>query len=96
LALAYEINSQAPERHLTLEQTKALGGMFVRSASQFFSTADGKGALTDINARLSQRSAQWASFARSSAVENAIDSEAAVFTSDEGTRAVQSAEQMIP
>jgi hypothetical protein len=41
LSIAYEVNSQAPERHLALGEIKTMGAVFVQTVGQFFAGQDG-------------------------------------------------------
>jgi hypothetical protein len=49
LPLAYEVNSQAPERHLMLPELKNIGTVLVDSIAAFLSSTNGERALTDIS-----------------------------------------------
>jgi hypothetical protein len=78
--IAYEINSQASDRHLTMEQLKDIGRIFADSTDAFFATADGKSLLADVDARRTKRLEQWADYSRSAIpnTHDAIRSEAEV------------------
>ena len=76
LAIAYEVNSQAPARHLSLLETKRLGRIFVDSIGQFFATPDGIAALANVDERRQERLARMAGRVPPSRSINAIDFEA--------------------
>ena len=96
LSIPYEVNSQAPERHLSLAEIKGLGGTFARSVGQFFSSPDGIAAMADIDARRRERAARWAAYEPPVAAANAIDSEAKVLSSTMSSVETASAEKLIP
>jgi murein tripeptide amidase MpaA len=76
LTLAYELNSQAPDRHLNLFQIKEIGRIVVQSADRLFSTSDGSAILTDADARRQQRIERWKAYGTPLATgDDAIEAE---------------------
>jgi hypothetical protein len=76
LDIAYEINSQAPERHLTLAEIKNLGQVFVISAAQFLASQDGHSTLAEVDSRRAERAAMLAGSVATVSHNDAISSEA--------------------
>jgi hypothetical protein len=78
LSIAYEVNSQAPERHLSLAEVKTLGGVFVQSIGDFLGGDSRSSLLAEVDSRRNQRDQQWAATTVSMPQQNAIISEANV------------------
>ena len=77
LTLAYEFDSQSPERHLNLRSLEDLGRIFVNAACSFVAEPDAKNLLVDIDVRRQQRLERWTKYAHLPvAEEDAIQSEA--------------------
>jgi hypothetical protein len=83
LSIAYEINSQAPERHLTLSEIKNLGAVFVQSAAEFFGGKDGRATLAEVDSCRAERTAGL-SGTGSTANEDAITAESHALRGTEG------------
>jgi len=96
LSIAYEVNSQAPERHLSLAEIKALGGIFVQSLDKFFGGTDRQSLLAEVDARRKQRAERWAISTLPEPESNAIIAEADVFKGASGMSEVESAEKSMP
>jgi hypothetical protein len=97
LSIPYEVNSQAPERHLSLAEIKGIGGILAKSVGQFFARDEGVSALADGDAFRHERSERWARSTLSSAATNAIDSEANVLRSAvNGAETTASSDRFIP
>jgi hypothetical protein len=96
LSIAYEVNSQAPERHLALAEIKTMGAVFVQTVAQFFASDHGKATLAEVDSRRAQRSAAWADYAKNNAVSDAIVSEANVLKRLDAKDTVEFAENAIP
>jgi tetratricopeptide (TPR) repeat protein len=81
ITLGYELNTQAPDRHLNLYEMKQIGQTIANSAGQFFSTPTGVELLAETTAQRRQRLARWTRLAYSGAAtsENAIEAEALSF-----------------
>jgi hypothetical protein len=79
ITFLYETNSQAPDRHLNLAETKGIGRVFVDSISTFLATDTGKSLLADVDTRRRERAQRWAARKQDIAADaNAIDAEAVV------------------
>jgi zinc carboxypeptidase len=96
LAIAYEVNSQAPERHLNLAELKGVGEVFVNSIGQFFGTPDGKATLAIVDSRRQQRLAEWANAVQFDGSGNAITSEAATRRGADLTKSTSFLESSVP
>jgi hypothetical protein len=96
LTMAYEVNSQAPDRHLNLVELKRLGSVFVRTAAHFLSGGDAAAVLSDIDSRRMQRNARWASLANRATFPNAIVSEAFALTGTTAKTNVELADPAVP
>ncbi|HEX4052632.1 MAG TPA: M14 family zinc carboxypeptidase [Tepidisphaeraceae bacterium] len=76
LTLAYEFDSQSPERHLNLRSLEDLGRIFVNAACSFVAEPDAKNLLVDIDVRRQQRLERWTKYGPPpTADEDAIQSE---------------------
>jgi hypothetical protein len=96
ISIAYEINSQAPERHLTVAELKMLGTVFVQSAGQFFATPNGKSALSEVDSRRIQRAAGWTDYLHNAAPSNAIVSESEFFRLSQPKDSIATSEKAVP
>jgi hypothetical protein len=96
LSIAFEVNSQAPERHLTLAELKTMGAVFVQSAGQFFSTSSGKATLVEVDSRRALRSATWPQFIANRKFDNAISSESLFLNSSNVTDTIALNEKSVP
>jgi hypothetical protein len=77
LTLAYEVNAQASERHLNLEQLKRLGVPFVIAATALLSGPDGRSILADIDSTLQKR-AELRTQVDVATAQDAIEAEAKI------------------
>jgi hypothetical protein len=59
LTLAYEVNAQCPDRHLTIFGLKHIGGILLDTAAEFLNTADGQRALAAVDVFRAQQIAAW-------------------------------------
>ena len=75
ITLAYELNSQAADRHLNLQQQKAIGAIFADMIPEFFSSPNGLAILSDVDTRRQERSARWAKHGPVPEATNAIEAE---------------------
>ena len=57
--MAYEVNSQAPDRHLTLAQLGAIGAMLIDEAGHFLISEHARPALAIVGRTLRTREKQW-------------------------------------
>jgi Zinc carboxypeptidase len=80
LSMAYEVNSQAPERHLTLAETKNLGAIFTEAIGSFFEGRNGNTAMAAVDAFREQRSTRLAGRSQPSSQANAIVTESSSLT----------------
>jgi hypothetical protein len=60
LTLAYMVNTQAAKHHLTVQQTRDLGGGMVDAIPEFFASPDGPILLANVDARRKERLDRWA------------------------------------
>ncbi len=59
LPMPYEVNSQAPSRHLTLAQLREVGARFVRASVSYFYSVEGRRMLADVTAFRRKRASRW-------------------------------------
>jgi len=72
VALHYEFNAQAPGRHLSLAELRAMGVVLAGSIDRFFAGGDGKALLASIDERRRERLAQLSMYTGKDANENAL------------------------
>jgi hypothetical protein len=96
LSIAYEVNSQAPERHLSLAEIKTLGGVFVQSVGSFLNGGTRSSLLAEVDGRRNQRDQQWALTIVPTPQPNAIISEANVLRGALPASEDKSLEKQIP
>jgi len=75
LTFAYELNSQAQERHLNLARLAGIGAWLVRSIPQMLSAPDGVALLTDVDARRKEWQDSWTKYGAPNAQLDALNSE---------------------
>lgn len=78
LCFAYEVNSQAPNRHLNLYELKDMGRIFVVATGRFLSSTDGSKVLANVDVRRNERLARWSKQTSVAADADAITAEAIV------------------
>jgi hypothetical protein len=85
LSLAYEINAQAPERHLTLDQLNGMGAAFCGAIGRFFASPDGTALRSNVDEQERARLARWKRIGKPmSPGDDAIASEAAAWSAGDG------------
>jgi hypothetical protein len=62
LHLAYEINSQSPDRHLTLDDLRGGGANILWAAPTYLATADGRAMMAGVDATRKKRDAMWTQY----------------------------------
>ena len=62
LPMYYEVNSQAPSRHLTLRELREMGARFVLAAAGYFASSDGRKLLAAVGQRRRERVTRWRSY----------------------------------
>jgi hypothetical protein len=77
ITFLYELNCQAPARHLTVQQLKEAGIVFVRSVPAFWESESGLALKTDVDARRRDRLIRWSKYT-GAVPSNAIDAEAVI------------------
>jgi hypothetical protein len=76
LTFLYELNSQSPDRHLSVDELRSIGAELLRCASDFLASPPGKAALAEIDARRRSYTARWTSYHDPEGLADAIQSEA--------------------
>jgi AraC-like DNA-binding protein len=59
LPVPYEVNSQAPSRHLTLEELREMGACFVRAAARHLRSSEGRRLIADVTRLRLERARRW-------------------------------------
>ncbi len=59
LPTPYEVNCQAPSRHLTLAELREMGARFVRAAGRYLSSQDGRNLLVQVTKFRRERVVRW-------------------------------------
>lgn len=62
LPMYYEVNSQAPSRHLTLAELREMGARFVRASARYLASSNGRRLLADVTKLRRERLRRWESF----------------------------------
>lgn len=75
LNIVYELNAQAPTRHLDLMQLKATGGMFAEAAGELLTGPEGASALAAVDSVRARRQKYWSADAANNPPDDAIASE---------------------
>jgi zinc carboxypeptidase len=75
ITLAYELNAQAPQRHMNLADCTRIAAIIAETSSRFFSTEAGRAVLADVDQRRLRRTLQWAQYGRPNPPQDAIVSE---------------------
>jgi hypothetical protein len=78
ITLAYELNSQASDRHLNLADLKHFGKIFAQSAAQFLSTFEGAALIENVDDRRKDRLERWKLRGSLAVGKDAIPAEAIV------------------
>ncbi len=76
LPMYYEVNSQAPSRHLTLAELREMGGRFVRGAAKYFASRSGLRTFDEVTKLRTERNLRWRKYAHLFEGEDALYSEA--------------------
>lgn len=75
LPMYYEVNSQAPSRHLTLGELREMGARFVRASARYLSSSRGARLLAGVGKLRRERTWRWRKYGHQFEGKNALYSE---------------------
>jgi hypothetical protein len=87
--IAYEVNAQDPNRHLTLSQLKGTGSLFALGFGDFMGSADGEQLRGIVDTARSDRNTRRQGNPATQPAQNAIESEAITAPAPAGSATLQ-------